>query len=128
MPNHAVQGTRCVGLVSRSNELLLGVQELLASLGIASQISHRDPDNSYDLRINRRSLRDFASTVGFTVRHKQELLQQSVEGSYFYVIDETVALVSRVSTGFETTYNLTEPRNHSSVSYTHLTLPTILLV
>jgi ribonucleoside-diphosphate reductase alpha chain len=32
-----------------------------------------------------------------------------------YQVDETIRMVSRVSTGFETTYNLTEPRNHSYI-------------
>ena len=36
--NQVVKGTRDVGLGSRSEELLLGVQELLASLGIAGRI------------------------------------------------------------------------------------------
>ena len=36
--NQHANGTRYVGLGSRSEELLIGVQELLASLGIASRI------------------------------------------------------------------------------------------
>ena len=41
--------TRYVGLGSRSEELLIGVQELLASLGIASAHLHdsRDQDDSF---------------------------------------------------------------------------------
>src|SRR5262249_12528545 len=72
-------GTRYVGLGSRSEELLLGVQELLGSLGIAgriyqtstkkesfsytrkdgSQVTYGSDGPSFDLRITGRSLREF---------------------------------------------------------------------
>ena len=128
-------GTRYVGLGSRSEELLLGVQELLASLGIAARIyqtgtktaSFRDTRKdgseavygsdgpSYDLRITGRSLREFAAQIGFTLTAKNDKLTRVVDAYSFYATDETVRLVSRESQGFETTYNLTEPRNHSYV-------------
>ena len=38
-----------------------------------------------------------------------------VERADFYNVDRTVRMVSRESKGFETTYNLTEPRNHSYI-------------
>src|SRR5262249_41582930 len=87
-------GTRYVGLGSRSEELLLGVQELLGSLGIASRIyqtgtkkdsftytrkdgstvSYGSDGPSFDLRIVGRSLREFAATVGFTLPGKERKL------------------------------------------------------
>ncbi|HEU5416867.1 MAG TPA: LAGLIDADG family homing endonuclease [Streptosporangiaceae bacterium] len=128
-------GTRYVGLGSRSEELLLGVQELLNSLGIASRIyqtGQKDDSFSYtrkdgsettygsdgpsfDLRIAGRSLREFGAMIGFSLEAKERKLLKVIASTRYYSTDETVTLVSRQSRGFETTYNLTEPRNHSYV-------------
>jgi ribonucleoside-diphosphate reductase alpha chain len=128
-------GTRYVGLGSRSEKLLLGVQELLGTLGIASRIyrtgtkkesfryTRKDGSTalygsdgpSFDLRISGRSMREFAMLVGFTLPAKEQRLVQLSISTRTYDKDETVRLVSRESRGFETTYNLTEPRNHSYV-------------
>ncbi len=128
-------GTRYVGLGSRSEELLLGVQELLASLGIAARIyttgvktasftytrkngsvtEYGSDGPSYDLRISGRSLRDFAILVGFSIEAKIQRLHHVIDCHRIYDVDETVRLNSRTSQGFETTYNLTEPRNHSYI-------------
>jgi ribonucleoside-diphosphate reductase alpha chain len=133
--NGVAKGTRYVGLGSRSEELLLGVQELLASLGMASRIyntgtksdtfryTRKDGSEaiygsdgpSFDLRITGPSLREFAATIGFTLPSKSAKLTQVVDHHGVYNVKETVRLVSRESRGFETTYNLTEPRNHSYV-------------
>jgi len=131
MPN----GTRYVGLGSRSEELLLGVQELLASLGIASRIYQSGPKErsfsyirkdgstasygsdgpSFDLRITGRSLREFGARIGFSLPAKERKLLTIIASTTWYDTDETVRLVSREARGFETTYNLTEPRNHSYI-------------
>jgi ribonucleotide reductase alpha subunit len=128
-------GTRYVGLGSRSEELLLGVQELLNSLGIASRIyqtgtksdsfSYTRKDGSavsygsdgpgFDLRISGRSLREFGARIGFSLPAKERALLKIIASTTFCKKDETVHLVSRESRGFETTYNLTEPRNHSYI-------------
>src|SRR5262249_4466535 len=129
-------GTRYVGLGSRSEPLLLDVQELLASLGVASRIyrtsvsgkssfSHVRKDGTevayvsdgpfYDLRITGRSLREFAVLIDFSVESKHRKLTTVIDESGYYNTDESVRLVSRESQGFETTYNLTEPRNHSYI-------------
>jgi ribonucleotide reductase alpha subunit len=128
-------GTRYVGLGSRSEELLIGVQELLASLGIASRIyrtgvktdsfhyTRKDSSQAtygstgpcYDLRITAEALREFHQLIGFTLPGKVDKLARIVQSASFYKVDRTVRLVSRESQGFETTYNLTEPRNHSYV-------------
>ncbi len=128
-------GTRYVGLGSRSEELLIGVQELLGSLGVASRIyrtgvkkesfSHIRKDGSaasygsdgpsFDLRITGRSLREFGARIGFSLPAKARKLLSIIASTTRYDKDETVRLVSRASTGFETTYNLTEPRNHSYI-------------
>ncbi|HZW44534.1 MAG TPA: vitamin B12-dependent ribonucleotide reductase [Dermatophilaceae bacterium] len=133
--NDVAKGTRYVGLGSRSEELLMGVQELLASLGMASRIYNTGTKTdsfrytrkngseavygsdgpSFDLRITGPSLREFAATIGFTLPAKSEKLAQVVDHHGVYKVKETVRLVSRESRGFETTYNLTEPRNHSYV-------------
>jgi len=133
--NDIAKGTRYVGLGSRSEELLLGVQELLASLGMASRIINTGTKTEsfrytgkdgteavygsdgplFNLRITGPSLREFAVTIGFTLPTKSEKLTEVVDHHGAYKVKETVRLVSRDSRGFETTYNLTEPRNHSYV-------------
>jgi ribonucleoside-diphosphate reductase alpha chain len=129
-------GTHYVGLGSKSEELLLNVQELLASLGIASRIyrsgpkkegfsytrkdgstgTYRSNGPSFDLRITGRSMRYFAARVGFSLPSKERKLVNLSVSTSFYRTDETVRLTSRESRGFETTFNLTEPRNHSYVA------------
>jgi ribonucleoside-diphosphate reductase alpha chain len=129
------KGTRYVGLGSRSEELLLGVQELLASLGVASRIykqatkkdsfhyvrkdssevTYPSDGPSFDLRISGRSMRDFAALVSFSVPAKLQRLAQVVDYHSVYNVDEAVTMVSREARGFEMTYNLTEPRNHSYI-------------
>jgi ribonucleoside-diphosphate reductase alpha chain len=109
-----VKGTRHVGLASRSEELLLGVQELLTSFGIASRI-HSSDGPAYDLRITGRSMREFAALVDFSIGAKHERLTHVIDAHSSYAVRETVRMVSRTSKGFETTYNLTEPRNHSYI-------------
>ncbi len=108
-------GTRYVGLGSRSEELLLDVQELLGSLGIASRVSYGSDGPSFDLRITGQSLREFGARIGFSLPAKERKLLTVIVSTTFYQKDETVRLVSRQPAGFETTYNLTEPRNHSYV-------------
>lgn len=129
------KGTRYVGLGSRSEELLIGVQELLASLGIMGRIyctgtkdasfhyTRKDGSDvvygsdgpSYDLRISSDHIARFAKRIGFDHPDKAAKLVIMLEGHAFKQTDMTTRLVSRVSRGFETTYNLTEPRNHSYV-------------
>jgi ribonucleoside-diphosphate reductase alpha chain len=134
--NQASNETRYVGLGSRSEELLQGVQELLASLGIRSRIyqtgtksdsfrytttageerSYGSAGPCFDLRITGRHIARFAELVGFSHAKKAQRLTDLLAAGYtFYEVDESVRLVSRTSQGFETTYNLTEPRNHSYV-------------
>ena len=133
--NQEVKGTRYVGLGSRSEELLLGVQELLGSLGIKARLyetgtktdsfSYTRKDGTavtyssdgpcFDLRISGRGIATFQALIGFSLPSKVERLAHVVEAYSVYTVDETIRLVSRVSTGFETTYNLTEPRNHSYI-------------
>ena len=136
--DQAAKGTRYVGLGSRSEELLLGVQELLASardrrphlpdrhqgglVPLHPQGRHRGR-----LRQRRAELRPadqraltcaaFAERVGFSTRTRpRELGCRAGASDSFYQVDETtVSLISRCRRGFETTYNLTEPRNHSYI-------------
>jgi ribonucleotide reductase alpha subunit len=131
-----VNETRYVGLGSRSEELLIDVQELLASLGIASRIyrSSQSKKNSfhytrkdgtevsygsngpfYDLRISAEAIREFHRVIGFSLPGKQTKLTDILEHARFRGTDRTVRMISRESRGFEVTYNLTEPRNHSYI-------------
>ena len=130
-----VKGTGYVGLGSRSEELALGVQELLASLGIRASIyqmatktdsfsytrkdgsfaSYSADGPSYDLRITGHGIARYQALIGFSLPSKAAKLAHVVAEHGVYAVDETISLRSRVSTGFETTYNLTEPRNHSYI-------------
>ena len=133
--DQVTKGTRYIGLGSRSDELLRGVQELLAGLGIAARIystgTETDPFHyarkdgstavygsdgpSFDLRISGRSMAEFRIRIGFDHEDKAAKLAVVLADHGHYTKDESVRLVSRKSQGFETTYNLTEPRNHSYV-------------
>ncbi|MDQ2845532.1 MAG: ribonucleoside-diphosphate reductase [Actinomycetota bacterium] len=133
--NQLDKGTRYVGLGSRSEELLIGVQELLAGFGIAARIyrtgtktdsfhytrvdsstaTYGSDGPSFDLRISGHSIPRFGSLIGFDHAAKAERLATVLANHAFYRIEESVGLVSRESRGFETTYNLTESRNHSYI-------------
>ncbi|THV42675.1 vitamin B12-dependent ribonucleotide reductase [Glycomyces buryatensis] len=128
-------GTRYVGLGSKSEELLIGVQETLGSLGISARIyrtESRDAKFQYtkkdgteveyasegpffDLRITGPSMVEFAALIGFSLESKRDKLASMLDFKSRYSTDRTVRLTSRESVGFETTYNLTEPRNHSYI-------------
>jgi ribonucleoside-diphosphate reductase alpha chain len=130
-----VTGTRHVGLGSRSEELLIGVQELLASLGVRSRISRPGTKTeafrytagngderprggtgpAFDLRVTGRHMAAFAAMVGFRHPGKSAELAGILAHHQHSDVDETVRLVSRTSRGSETTFNLTEPRNHSYI-------------
>ncbi|MDQ2708062.1 MAG: hypothetical protein M3Z25_10695 [Actinomycetota bacterium] len=130
-----VKRTRYVGLRSRSEELLIGVQELLASFGIQARIYqtatlegsfrytrkdgteavHGSDGPSFDLRVSGRHIGRFAEHIGFDHENKAGKLAEILRTRSFYTVDESTRLASRTSRGFETTYNLTEPRNHSYV-------------
>jgi ribonucleoside-diphosphate reductase alpha chain len=108
---------------------------LLASLGIASRIyktgvktasfhytrkdgseaTYGSDGPSFDLRITAGALREYHRLIGFSLPGKQAKLSRIVTTTDSYDVDRTVRLVSRESKGFELTYNLTEPRNHSYI-------------
>lgn len=110
--NDVHKGTRYVGLGSKAEGLLLGVQTLLLSLGISSRIyrtahkkdcfqhtrkdgrhvtySSRGP--SYDLRITGRSLREFAVLIDFSLEPKRQKLLDVIDHHGYYATDESVRL------------------------------------
>ncbi|MFE1468785.1 vitamin B12-dependent ribonucleotide reductase [Nocardiopsis dassonvillei] len=129
-------GTRYIGLGSRSDQLLRDVQELLAPFGIASRVyrtSEGKPDSFsytrkdgstvtygsdgpfFDLRISAQSMQEFSALVNFSLEGKSEKLREALDFRRMYRTRTTTRLFSRRSAGFETTYNLTEPRNHSYI-------------
>ncbi|MEU1901754.1 vitamin B12-dependent ribonucleotide reductase [Nocardiopsis dassonvillei] len=129
-------GTRYIGLGSRSDQLLRDVQELLAPFGIASRVyrtSEGKPDSFsytrkdgstvtygsdgpfFDLRISAQSMQEFSALVNFSLEGKSEKLREALDFRRMYRTRTTTRLSSRRSAGFETTYNLTEPRNHSYI-------------
>ncbi|GAA4898874.1 ribonucleoside-diphosphate reductase alpha chain [Stackebrandtia albiflava] len=128
-------GTRYVGLASRSKKLLRGVQELLASLGIAgriyetgtkadsfrhvrkdgTEVTYSSDGPMYDLRVSGRGMREFGALIDFSLPAKQRKLTGMLDFRDVYRKDETVTVTRMREDGFETTYNLTEPRNHSYI-------------
>jgi ribonucleoside-diphosphate reductase alpha chain len=129
-------GTRYVGLGSVSVELLRDVQRLLSTFGIGSRIyATREygatrftyttvdgdkraytGDQLYDLRISGGNIPTFASAIGFDHPRKSKRVAAWLEEKRFYRTDQTAVLVSRTPDGVETTYNLSEPRNHSYIA------------
>ncbi|WP_131104085.1 LAGLIDADG family homing endonuclease [Ornithinimicrobium sufpigmenti] len=110
--NDVGKGTRYVGLGSKAEGLVVGVQTLLLSLGISSRIyqtagkkdcfqhtrkdgrhvtySSRGP--SYDLRITGRSLREFAVLIDFGLEPKRQKLLGVIDHHGYYATDESVRL------------------------------------
>jgi ribonucleoside-diphosphate reductase alpha chain len=129
-------GTRYVGLGSVSVELLRDVQRMLSCFGIGSRIhptretgastfTYTTVDGadreytggqSYDLRISGQDIPAFAAAIGFDHRRKAERLAGWLSTARFHRTRQTARLVSREFDGIETTYNLSEPRNHSYVA------------
>ena len=126
---------RYVGLGSRSEELLRGVQRLLTGFGVASRIYKQKPaakpsftyvrksgesvayaseGPGFDLRITARSLSPFAELVGFSLKSKMSKLAALLAHEQ-YTTETSARLLDRTSDGVELTYNLTEPRNHSYI-------------
>src|SRR5207244_5114680 len=110
------KGSRYAGLGSRSEELLIGVQELLSSLGIWSRIyrtgvkedsfsyttkggetrQYGSDGPSFDLRITGRHMRRFAELIGFDHAEKAAKLEAALAEHRNYQVDETVRLAPRV--------------------------------
>jgi len=128
-------GTRYVGLSSRSAELLRGVQMLLAAMGIKGRIydvtgtgstfsytrkdgqtiEYASQGSAHDLRVAGEGIVRFLGRVGFTLARKQIKLAQQIQNHKRYASRQEAVLVSREHDGFEQTFNLTEPRNHSYI-------------
>ena len=127
-----------VGLGSTSRSLLADVQRLLTTFGIDSTVystraggesafsyrRKRDGEEveyrssaMYDLRISGSGMAAFATAIGFSLPSKQATLDliigDRVRG--FYRTDRSAHLVERCDDGYELTYNLSEPRNHSYI-------------
>jgi ribonucleotide reductase alpha subunit len=127
-----LESTKYAGLGSASRELVRGVQVLLVRLGIAARIftlpkkertfSYVRKDGTsvsydsqplYDLRISGQSLGLFFGLVGFDLERKVLKLETTIAAHTRHSNKSFSKLVARQSDGFELTYNLTEPRNHS---------------
>jgi ribonucleoside-diphosphate reductase alpha chain len=129
---------RYVGLGSSSPELLRGVQTLLSAFGIMSRLYQTrgaSPDGSftytdkegvtktyghsaaYDLRITSESVSRFAQHIGFSLSRKAAKLRSAIVDAPrgAYAARTTAHILERVNDGYELTYNLSEPRNHSYV-------------
>ena len=127
-----------VGLDSSSADLLRDAQLLLTRWGIRSRIYHTgsasrsqfsyttvsgdertyESKEMYSLRITAGHIQTYASHIGFELEGKQERLASLISSRTkgFYSTNSDVHLVSVEHDGVETTYNLSEPRNHSYIA------------
>ncbi len=127
-----------VGLGSTSRELLRGAQHLLTQFGIRSRIYNTKAGTErsgfeytrvdgttvgyasspmFDLRITSRDIDRFAARIGFSLPSKSTRLE-ALFGSRKkapYTTKTSTRLEHRCDDGFELTYNLSEPRNHSYI-------------
>jgi ribonucleoside-diphosphate reductase alpha chain len=106
--------TRYVGLGSASRDLLRDVQRVLSTFGIGSRIY--PGAQLHELRVSGADIPAFASAVGFDHPEKAARLAGWLAANRFYRTDQTAVLVDRRFDGIETTYNLSEPRNHSYIA------------
>ncbi|HEX9855029.1 MAG TPA: LAGLIDADG family homing endonuclease, partial [Acidimicrobiia bacterium] len=133
---HRGDKSRYAGLGSTSEDLLRDVQQLLDTFGIRGRIyrtraggtqgfeytTKLGEDRTYesipmhDLRVTSTSLERFAAAIGFTLPSKRDRLEQLMVEAKRYASKDWSTLVGRRFDGFETTYNLTEPINHSYVA------------
>jgi ribonucleoside-diphosphate reductase alpha chain len=131
--SNETKASRYVGLGSSSIALLRDAQQLLDSFGIHGSIyatrttaeaafTYTDVaggEHSYmtrpmsDLRVTGRHLERFAAEVGFGLSEKQDVLDRMLRESTRYRTKTWASLRSVEHDGFEVTYNLTEPINHS---------------
>jgi len=135
-----------VALASMSVELLRGVQRLLSTFGITSEIStvrragkvpvvapagagiDSVPTPSatartlFQLRIRSPWMARFAADIGFSLSRKTATLDAWIATDAVDAVDDSagidtsIRLVERLDEGIELTYNLSEPRNHSYVA------------
>ena len=115
-----------------SRELLVETQRLLLLFGIQSRVDHVSGERGqfsytrkdgsfveytskplYDLRISGPSIARFKEHIGFLTTTKQAKLDHLIATHRFYRERTTARLVKMSKLGFEPTYNLTEPKNHS---------------
>ncbi len=126
-------GTCYVGLGSKSPTLLRGVQQLLSTDGIlarihdvtghearsfrytkkdGTEVEYVSRGGSFDLRMYGHNKTRFSEVIGFALQRKEAALRGQVQYRT-YNKSGTVRMTSRRDDGFEQTYNLTEPFNHS---------------
>ncbi|WKZ83781.1 MAG: LAGLIDADG family homing endonuclease [Acidimicrobiia bacterium] len=129
---HTGSKNRYVGLASASQELLRDVQQLIDTFGIHGHIydvqgggdgfTYTNANGEvqayasspmFDLRITGTHLERFSALIGFGLSEKQDVLTQMLREHGRYATKTWTALRSAEHDGFEVTYNLTEPVNHS---------------
>ncbi|HJR88115.1 MAG TPA: LAGLIDADG family homing endonuclease, partial [Acidimicrobiia bacterium] len=128
--------TRYVGLASSSVNLARDAQLLLNTFGVegaiyevrrtrtesftyvnkAGERSSYRTQALFDLRISGSDIERFEGSIGFGLERKREALQTMTSMSARYRTKHSVKLRSRTEDGWETTFNLTEPRNHSYIA------------
>ena len=130
---HYGKTTRYAGLASASRLLLGDAQMLLDTFGVHARIYTTRSSSSasfeyttkngekrtygaqqmHDLRVMGRDLERFAAEIGFELSGKGDVLHQMLTETIRYRTRHWVTLRDRTEDGWETTYNLTEPVNHS---------------
>jgi ribonucleoside-diphosphate reductase alpha chain len=129
---HDGQGSY-IALSSSYRELLVDVQRLLSTFGLGSSIWRVRPESApgagarvgsragsavaYELRVMSQGMAVFAGEIGFGLPSKAVRLKHVVAEGHVarFNSDGCASLVERAEDGFELTYNLTEPRNHSYI-------------
>ncbi|HLF59932.1 MAG TPA: LAGLIDADG family homing endonuclease [Acidimicrobiia bacterium] len=126
--------TRYVGVASASKDLLRDVQQLLDTFGVHGSIysskrkapatfeyttkdgehrTYRGGSDINDLRVMGSDLDRFFDSIGFGLVNKDDILHQVLTETTRYATRHWIRLKGRAEDGWETTYNLTEPMNHS---------------
>ena len=126
--------TRYVGLASASKELLRDAQQLLDTFGVHGSIysstrteaptfeyvtkagekrTYTGRTDINDLRVTGSDLGKMFGLIGFGLAKKDDILDQMLKETTRYSTKHWIRLKERTEDGWETTYNLTEPRNHS---------------
>ncbi|MGE5746431.1 MAG: LAGLIDADG family homing endonuclease [Solirubrobacterales bacterium] len=129
------KANRYVGLASRSETMLKGVQRLLSAFGIRGRVYRisesgtpsftyirkdgtvveYESRESFDLRITGSDLVRFAEEIGFSTPRKTAALEAILSETTRYETKRHTTLVDREEDGQEVVYNLTEPLHHSYI-------------
>src|SRR5207249_1101819 len=79
------------------------------------EVEYTSSGPSFDLRVSGQSMVLFLALIGFSLTRKELTLASRVQAHRTKSQRHIAHLVARAFDGFELTYNLTEPINHSYI-------------